>query len=219
MRALLLASLGAVLSSGCGGAGDKSSFGDNGGTSTDSTTSDGGSTDTGEEPDLGQYWALDADLLVAEGQVDTTGSELRVRRLRDLEESCLDVTTLSEAEVVGELPHETIWTWWELGWEADDLGCFAEGVGAGNEPVRLGFGLLHPEIVAALPSSRLVDAPDGTAGLLGAYLQLPGDDRLFVFGAAGSEQAWAGEGVELAEGEVPDGMWWVRSIYSLPLTW
>ncbi len=208
-----------VLGWGCSDFATKAGQDNEGSTSADGGDTDTDETDTGIPQDLGVYWALDADLSVVDGGIDLDGSEIRLRRLRNLAESCLDQVSLSSAEAVEPLPHETIWSWWEVDWPVDDLNCFPEGQGAANLPLRVGFGLLHPEIVAALPSSSLVAAPEGTAGLLGAYLQLADDDRLLVFGAAGSEAAWAGSGTDAEPGVVGDGVWWLRSVYSLPLTW
>lgn len=220
MRTSLLASLAVGLAgSGCSEFGTKSQANDEGSTSADGGENDTGETDTGVPQDLGVYWALDADLSVVDGVIELDSASIRLRRLRNLAESCLDTVSPTSALAVEPLPHETVWTWWELQWSVDGLDCFPDGQGAANLPVRIGFGLLHSEIVAALPSSSLVQAPDTTAGLLGAYLQLPDDERLLVFGAAGSEAAWAGSGSDEEPGIVVDGLWWVRSVYSLPLTW
>lgn len=184
-----------------------------------SSGSDTGDTGGSEPQDLGQWWAMDADLGLAKGQIELASSSLRLRRLHELEERCLELEPLVAADRLADPESEWVWAWWRLDWSVDELDCFREGQGAARAPVGFGLGALHPELRAALPGSRLVEVEGDGDALLGAYLMLPDDERLLVYGVAGTEDAFAGAGEALTEGVLPDGALAVRTVFALPLEW
>lgn len=194
--------------------GNTGSMADGGSTNTDSGSDDGG-TDTLD----GAWWLVDGQVVVVGGAPLADGSSLVFTRRSGDESTCQDSvspTALTPAEA---LPHETVFTWWKVEWEPTAITCFGAGEGAARQPLMLGVGQMHPEIEAVLPS--LLGETDAAAvgHLNGAYLQLPDDDRLLVFGVIGPESAWAGEGDPASAAPLADGTWLLRSAYSLPLSW
>lgn len=205
--------------SGCAGFEVSKGLDDVGGDGGASTGADTGDTGGSEPQELGQWWALDADLVLAKGQIELGSSSLRLRRLHELEERCLEIEPLVVADRLADPESEWVWAWWRLDWSVEELDCFQEGQGAARAPVGFGLGALHPELRAALPGSLLVQVEGGGDALLGAYLMLPDDDRLLVYGVAGTEDAFAGAGEALTEGVLPDGALRVRTVFALPLEW
>lgn len=161
------------------------------------------------------WWRLDADLMLADGDVEAGESELRAALLdASGAEACSAVATPSEVSSVPTLPNEALVTWWSLSdlvW-ADDC-----AIDAGLPlSLSLGVGGLHPEIVAVLDGMPEASG-DAGATLNGAYAQLPGGDSIYVFGAAGLGPAWSGEGEVAATAPLSDGTWELRGAYGFPL--
>jgi len=215
MRVLIV---GLLLMTGCSasksspGAFDSGESDGGGGSATD-----GGSTDT-DVRDMGVYWTLDADLVVVDGVVDPAASVLHLGRRRNSSETCSDTVTPIAVVAQEELPHPSVLAWWELSWDPSTLLCFAKGEGGWNQPVLLGIGAMDPEIVAVLGHVDEVTDPLAADSLNGAYATLPGDNRLFIYGAAGPLTAWHGEGDPADGAPLPDDTWLVRTAYSFPLT-
>lgn len=194
--------------------GNTGSMADGGSTNTDS-----GSTDGGTDVLDGTWWQVDGEVVVSAGAPQVDGSTLVFSRRSGDESACQDVvspTVLASDEAP---PHATVFTWWRVEWDPMGITCFGAGEGAARQPLMLGVGQMHPELEAVLPS--LLGETDAAAlgHLNGAYLQLPGDDRLLVFGVIGPESAWAGEGEPAMAAPLADGTWLLRSAYSLPLSW
>ncbi|MCB9777793.1 MAG: hypothetical protein H6742_04455 [Alphaproteobacteria bacterium] len=210
MRAL---ALGVLFAAGCSGMADKAGADDSqdvdpgGGDTADG----GGDVDSGESP---EWWRLEADLWVEDGVPVLDETVLRLSVL--LGTDCVDELAADSVVVLDDLPHETVYTWWELALPADGWSCLAAGEGPRPGPIRLGVGAMHPEVLAVLGSMADVEG-DASSSLNGAYLQLPDSDELLVFGAAGPEAAWAGEGTAVVDGTLETGSWWVRTAYSFPM--
>ncbi len=199
---------------GCAGDANVIRDADTGGFASGDGAADGGATggDTGPGE---QWWRVDADLVVAAGAVEAASSTLSLSLVGDEGTVCTDVVTPLSA-VEADAPHASVYDWWELSWDPASLSCFESG-GPTAGQLDLGIGALDPEIRALL--GRLDDViADAAAGTLnGAYASLPGDERLFVFGAAGLPDAWTGEGTAATEAPLPDGTWRVRAVYSFEL--
>ncbi|NOY25908.1 MAG: hypothetical protein GXP62_08560, partial [Oligoflexia bacterium] len=146
-------------------------------------------------------------------------SQLRLGRRSGSDETCSETVALAELTDLETPPSDMVLTWWELSWDSTDLACFLEGEGAGDQPFRLGVGLMHPEMVAVLDVVDEVSTTAAAGSLNAAYLQLNGDDRLLVYGVAGPAAAYAGYGKPADQAPLADGTWLIRGAYSLPLTW
>lgn len=193
---------------------DDGSYLDGGSLDTDSGPTDGGV----DEPD-GTWWLLDGLLVVRDGAPQGAETTLTFSRRAGDETTCQDTVSPSSMVDAGQVPHTSVFTWWRVEWEPEQIACFGDGEGASRQPILLGVGEMHPEIEAVLPSLLGQGDAATAAHLNGAYLQLPGDDRLLVFGAIGPEAAWAGEGKPATAAPLADGTWILRAAYSLPLTW
>lgn len=178
-----------------------------------------GTADGGTDVEMGTYWTVDADLVVVEGVVDAASSTLWLGRRRNSSETCADQVVPLSVTPVEPLPHASVYTWWEVSWNPTALICFSEGEGGWNQPLLLGVGEMHAEIAAIVETLDEVQVQGAAAQLNATYARLPGDDRLLVYGAAGLEQAWAGEGKAATSGPLEDGTWLIRTLYSFPLTW
>ncbi len=171
-----------------------------------------------EEPveDLeGRWWSLDADLVVSDGAVVAASSELRFTLQEDAEEVCTDVVTPSAVTAVEQPPHPDVLVWLQVEWASASLTCIKDGAPSAGA-MLLGVGLMDPEIEALI--GRLEEATADSADSLNAsYATVDGDDRLFVFGAAGPQASWQGDGDPLAAAPLTDGLWMVRAVYSFTL--
>ena len=181
----------------------------------------GGSFDTGATDDAEpgfSWWRLDADIVIAGGDVDPAESTLNASLL---DASGVELCVLEGAQEVVTpsltLPDELIVAWWTLGGIAWSGDC-AEPGGTELLPdtLSLGVGSLHPEIVAVLDS--MPEATGGAAGALnGAYAQFRDGETIYVFGAVGPAGAWAGEGAVAESAPLVDGTWELRGAYGFPL--
>lgn len=218
-RRLALAMALALLTTACadGSVGDGAESGASDG--GDDGSVDDTASDAGTDEDMGTYWSLDADLLIEGGLVDAERSTIYLGRRRSGEQTCVDEVVPASVVAIEELPHETVLTWWEITWGVDALLCFEGGKGGASQPVLLGVGLMHPEIEAVVDSVEDVSDPQAAQALNGAYVQLAGDERLLVYGAAGPDLAWVGKGKPATSAPLSDGLWLVRTAYSLPLSW
>lgn len=180
----------------------------------------GGSVDldsglSGDGFDGFMWWRLDADLVLADGDIQTDESEFRAALLDSSgAEACSAAAILNEATSIPTVPDEALVTWWSFADVTWADGC-ADDAGLPLS-LSLGVGGLHPEIVAVLDSMPEASVGAGTA-LNGAYAQLEGSDSLYVFGAVGLAPAWAGDGEAAASAPLADGMWELRGAYGFPL--
>lgn len=208
-----LIALVALFATGCSGmaSDDAGQEADDGDASGGDTGAADGSIDTGAEP---EWWRLEADLELVDGLPVAESSVLRLSVL--LGTDCVDEVVPMSVVAVEELPHETIYTWWELALPEDGWVCLGVDEGPRPGPLLVGIGAMHPEVQAVLGSMTDVQG-DAAESLNGAYAQLPGSDQLLVFGAAGPADAWTGDGVASTGAPLADGTWWVRTAYSFPM--
>ena len=189
------------------------------GDTTDLDDTGGSVDDGGSSTDPGSWWLLDATLVISEGELQADGSSLSFIRRSGAETTCQDVLSPVSVAAITPLPHESVYTWWQVDWDTSAVTCFVDGEGATRSPLLLGVGAMHPEIEAVLPSLLGTTDSEVALHLNGAYARLPEDDQLLVFGAVGLQSAWAGEGEPAVAAPLADGTWVLRSAYSLPLTW
>ena len=76
---------------------------------------------------------------------------------------------------------------------------------------------MHPEVLALV--ERLDDSLTAASveHLNGAYARPAGEDRTFVFGAAGLPEAWSGTSGPALSAPLPDGTWSLRAVYPFSL--
>ncbi len=198
----------------------KAEQGDTGFGSAGGAEEDGGA-DSGATDALGEsasWWRLDADLVLVGGDVVASSSPLTATLLSSEREVVCEMTATAERFTpVRPLPDALLVTWWSveaLGWSGE---CVDRDLGeAVPVALHLGLGTLHPEIEAVLGTVAL--ASDGAADSLnGAYASFEGSDTIYVFGAGGPVEAWAGDAEPATVEPLVDGVWSVRGAYSFPV--
>jgi hypothetical protein len=165
------------------------------------------------------WWRLDADLQVAGGDLAADGVVLRAGLLDAVgSELCTVEGIPAEATPFFTMPDELIFTWWALSGITWDGGDCASDSDLSLLPVSLSFGVgaLHPEIVAVLDGMPEA-AAGASGGLNGAYAQLAEGGTIYVFGAVGPGEAWAGGGEPATQAPLADGTWELRGAYGFPL--
>lgn len=174
--------------------------------------------DGGEQSETARaYWALDADLAMVDGLPLLEGSTLGFTRREEGVDDCVDSVAPSAVLAKEALPHESVYTWWQLDWDPSGLSCFSSGEAPTRGSILLGVGAMHVEVQALIGRLDEVDDAAVAASLNGAYATLPGDGRLLVFGAAGPPEAYSGEVQPAEAAPLADGGWWVRAVYPFNL--
>lgn len=177
----------------------------------DDTGSDSGEDDPG-------WWSFSADLEVVKGAVDPAQSRIEVSLIdSDLVSQCTSAATPTAVELQKEVPEgaeDWVYYWFAVAvetWdgECDDVGLVFPDLGA----LHLGIGVLHPDIEAVLDT--LEAAADGSeATLNGAYVSFDEGGNVWVFGPAGTAEAYLAKGEPAeADGVLADGTWMLRPIY------
>lgn len=180
-------------------------------------TTDGGSGETLDDTDADTgmfenepaWWSLGSRLSLEKGtpQVKST---LSIVPLNDEGEPlCEDPAPFTITEVTEEAaPYTEVLVWWRLGLEAPDTLC--DGISAPiGDSIYLGVGEMHPDISAAI---EIIDGLDDALPLNGAYASLDGS-AVYVFGVAGQDSAYAGEGEVAESAPLADGGWRVEPVY------
>ncbi len=173
--------------------------------------------DTGADTVLPVRWNLDAELSVQDGALQGAESELKVRLLDD--EGLIVCTAVSSLALVseGDSPPEGLVVSWSLQpgvWDGDCGELLPSSFMSGQV---LAIGELHPEAAALLDNmSGLGDGAEES--LNGAYFAESSTlDPLYVYGVAGLESAYLGEGLPAESTPLEDGLWVLRPVYSFPL--
>lgn len=205
-----------LLLAGCGGSKESDDMGGGAGDTGSQVGPDTG--DDGEDTgDLTRSWLLEADLALVDGAPDPASSVLRLSRRVEGTVDCVDAVGLTLVEAVAPVPHDSVLAWWSVDWDGGALSCFAADSGPGAGHALIGIGVMHPEVEALLGRLEQVTADGAAASLNAAYATLDGDERLLVYGAAGTEQAYAGQGVAASQEPLADGTWLVRAVYPFAL--
>ena len=155
------------------------------------------------------WWRLSAGLLLQDGSPTLKDSILLVELLGDGSELlCVQELTLEGVESL-EPPSELVMGWWELTPVLTEQLC---GVYETPLPdtIRIGIGAMHSEILAVIGSTDAVDDP---TALNAAYASILDDGPLFVYGVAGTPEAYEGLGEVVVEAPIPDGIWQLKPIY------
>jgi len=164
------------------------------------------------------WWWLHANLSISKGEIILEESSLQVE-LQDEFQNFICIETFPIAEIVPEKsPSEVIYSWWSLVPGTGAGGC-AEKVKTMPLPARLqlGVGDMHPEISAVLGSvSQLSDGAESIVN--GAYVSFDDPETLYVYGVAGLEAAFNGEGSLQEEAPLSDGDYTVLGVYAFAVT-
>ena len=181
----------------------------------------GGELDSGVSDgaaDVFAWWRLDADLSIDGGDLTPAGSALQAAMLDPSGvELCVIQGVAGTVTPVLTLPDELLVAWWSL----EDIewsgGCVEELEDAVLPAAfSVGVGVLHPEIVAVLDGM-----PEATGAVMdslnGAYAQFDDGGTIYVFGAVGPSEAWAGAGGAAEDAPLMDGTWELRGAYGFPL--
>lgn len=207
MRTLLL-----VLLLGCGG-GKDAALGHADSAEIDEDTGARTDTDTGldgaGEP---SWWTLRADITLKKGLPVADSASLQVALLDGLLATICEAEVSLKAAADTESPDPAIYAWWRvtpiLPTDCDEAGLVLPA------ELLVGVGELHPDIQARLITSGAADP----ATLNGAYASLDGGKTLLVYGAAGPDAAWAGEGSPADLAPLDDGRWSLRPVFSFKVS-
>ncbi len=162
------------------------------------------------------YWTLHASLDLVDGAIQLESSQV-VRAIEgqqtDIESNtfCEVTSSLASAQLL-EPPDETIFYWWSIQLGDDDSGCDAVAVTIPTLEY-LGIGQLHEEIRAILGTTGYASVGDS---LYGAYLAMD-DESVWTFGIAATDDGFQGLTSAVQKPPLPDGLYFVESLYVLPL--
>ena len=198
---------------GCSGVSDVKGSGDTAWDSGMVGGDDTGSFDTGggESIDV-TYWTLGATLALSGGVPELEGSSLDVALLgADSAVACAETVAIQGAVQEDDAPDAVIYAWWGLmdtGPEGDcDDYHYNWPV---PSPVYVGVGAMDANIAALLEPLGLA-AFEGS--LYAAYASVDEGRTVYVYGVAGPEEAFAGEGTASQDAAPTDGVWKVVPIY------
>ncbi|MFT5686510.1 MAG: hypothetical protein ACI8RZ_007466 [Myxococcota bacterium] len=183
--------------------------------------SDTGMADTTNESDTGSadtdtaifvepmWWRLSASMTLYEGVPLPEKSSLLIELLDGEDESlCVQEVALEGVEKI-EPTNDVIVSWWQLTPTASDHLC---GVYDFPLPgvIRIGIGEMHPDIFAAANSLSTIDAE---APLNAAYASISDDGQIYVYGVAGTPEAYEGLGEVAVADPLSDGLWQLKPVY------
>lgn len=164
------------------------------------------------------WWWLHASLSIAKGELVPGTSEIQVE-LRDESQAfiCMETFQIAEATPL-KSPSDSILTWWTLVPGTGDGGCIEKSATMPlPEQFQLGVGDMHPEISAVLGSVSQVE--DGAESILNAaYVSFDDPETVYVYGVAGLEASYSGEGSLQLETPLSDGAWVVLGVYAFAVT-
>ena len=179
---------------------------------------DVGTTDTGAA-DTGLvtwplWWRLSAQLTIEADGIQAAKSSLEISLIDERDEViCTARVALVSAESIA-ATSSAVLAWWSVEPEASETLC---GVYTSPLPeaLQLGVGELHPDIRAAMASfdNLAEDAP-----LNGAYASMNEPDSVLVFGVAGLQEAYEGQGEAAEVLPLADGLWSILPIYRFTYT-
>ena len=167
--------------------------------------------DTGDSAQA-VWWTLGATIQLTKGAAVPAESGLVVALLdAELAEVCTAAVPVLALEASKETPDPSITVWWQVTPDnSKSIGCEGETLPLPGV-LGLGVGVLHPDIRARLVVQGLDDSL-----LLGAYAApagLEADDPLYVYGAAGTAEAWLGKGIAPDDAApLADGLWELRPL-------
>lgn len=179
----------------------------------DTAAGEGEGEDTADLDDEGvspMWWKLGAAIGIYDGVADPASTHLALTLVaEDGTELCEDTLAVDAIEDVPLLPDSAIYAWWEIEPGDADGGCEHRSSPVPS-PLYLGVGAMHPDIEANLDPAGL----HGLEGYLNAsYASLDDGDTIYVYGVAGSEQAWLGIDEAISAGPLADGTWIISPIY------
>ena len=170
-----------------------------------------------ENSSQGAWWRMHASLVIEKGNLSLADSFFDVEVLDEGRNSlCTGYGPVSEAIREKETPHETIQYWWSVELEGWTGTCKEMGRDE-SLPVsfQLGMGVMHPEILAVL--DKLDEVESGAEQLLySAFASFDSGGSVFVFGAAGTEQDFAGEPGKVEKTEL-SGNYYIHPLYPFSL--
>lgn len=182
----------------------------------DSAASDTASTggDTGDLPDDGLspvWWKLGATLEVVDSAPVSDEGQLLLELLTEDQTSlCVDTMSVTRIQSHVEPPDPQVYTWWRISHDPPAGDC-----ATADDPVPdgllLGIGAMHPEILAGLDRMGLSEAADS---LNAAYASLDGGETIYVFGVAGTQTTYEGDGTAAADAALTDGEWQIQALYA-----
>ena len=156
------------------------------------------------------WWRLSASLVLEQGVPIPEKGTLEVELLGSKDES-LCVKPLA-VQLIEDWPieNEAVLAAWKLTPEPMDLLCGLYETPL-EESIVLGIGEMHADILAAIGA---IPALDGEAPLNGAYMvELAKPEILYVYGVAGPDAAYAGEGKVASKLPLEDGTWQLEPVY------
>lgn len=213
-----------AVTTGCGSAAEKGlaagadGTADAGADSGDSATGVG--ADSGAEDAGGLlpavWWRLGASIEIVDGQVSEEQTTLLLESLdEDRQIRCTAEAPVERMTLLGP-PEPEIFVWWQVvpgAWSGDcvDLGEVVSVAG-----FQLGIGELHPELRAVIGSVEEAE-PGSEESLNGAFARIETGADVYVFGLAGVEAAYRGEGDPAVDAVLSDGTWLVQPVYSFSI--
>jgi hypothetical protein len=155
------------------------------------------------------WWRLSAGLTLRDGVPVTEESSLTLELLGGEDEQlCLQELTLQSVEAL-KPEHESILAWWRVTPTAVETLCGIYDTPL-LESLRIGVGQMHPDILAAIEAIPTIDAD---APLNAAFAALSDDSQIYVYGVAGTVEAYEGGGEVATKAPLDDGLWSIKPVY------
>ncbi len=175
--------------------------------------------DSGESAEP-TWWRLDADLEVASGQLNLTGSQLTVSVLDyDGIALCSEDVRVAGSSTIAVRPEPELLGWWSITLGEGTRTCGGTfNVASLPSSIEVGIGVMHPELEAI--GGLASDLPStGVATLNAAYARTdPSANDIWVYGYAGNDSAWLGIDGPADAAPLADGQWALRGVYSFPIS-
>jgi len=208
MRRVILC-VGGLCLAGCG----EAELAKGGADNFDSAMFDTGAADTGGtdgDSETPVWWRLGATLDLLDGAIQKRDSTLDISLSgADDVVICEESLPISRATSVVATPDAVVLAWWRIA-AADPTGDCASWTSPLSTSVFLGIGDMHPDIEASLDPLDLAAVSDS---LNGAYASLDGGDTVYVYGVAGTVDAYAGAVPAADALPLADGTWTVLAVY------
>lgn len=186
----------------------------------DATTGGSGGFDSGEPLEDAAWWRLGAAITLDEPTDESGGLVTNavggVVTVESLDaggvvrcEGQADITRFNLLSA----PEPEVLVWWQVNLGAWTGTCADAGVQVPLTSLQLGVGALHPELLAVL--GTVESAVDGSEeSLNGAYARVESGASVYVFGVAGTAEAYAGLGSTALEAPLAAGDWVIEPAYS-----
>lgn len=157
------------------------------------------------------WWTLSATLVLQKGEIVPESTFSVTLRNGAGEPVCEQPTDFVFRSVEAATPpYESLLTWWTV--QLEPTGTFCDGeMDWWQQPVHLGVGEMHPDVLAA---SETMDTLHARDHLNGAYIAFDDDPELVMaFGVAGTAAQFSAEQGPAQKAPLDDGEWNLMSVY------